>query len=71
MNDQLLDGFLQHLVETEKHVSIFLVNGVQLKGKINEFGLSCLCLCSDFGDQLVMFHAISTIQPGRYDQWRL
>lgn len=43
-------------------VSIFLMNGVQLKGKVKSFDSFTVLLVSENRSQLIYKHAISTIQ---------
>lgn len=61
--EQLLqDNFLQRLSEDEIPVSIFLVNGIKLQGKVHAFD-SDVILLKNSTTQMVFKHAISTIVP--------
>lgn len=47
-----------------KPVTVFLVNGIRLVGKLRQFDQFCLLLeGADGVSQLIFKHAISTIQP--------
>jgi len=46
-------------------VTVFLVNGFQLRGSVTGFDSFTVVLDSDGRQQLVYKHAISTIQPSR------
>ena len=59
----LQDGFLNELRKTKATVSMFLVNGIRLIGKIEGFDRHVVLL-SNGTQQLVYKHAISTIVPG-------
>ena len=55
--------FLSRIVDSGTPITIFLVNGVKLRGSITEFdNVTCL-LKRDGVTQLVYRHAISTIMP--------
>ena len=60
-------GFLAPLVEQATPVTIFLVNGVKLQGRIKAGLRDVLILQTDTNPpQLVYKHAISTIMPSIY-----
>ncbi|TMM49927.1 RNA chaperone Hfq [Qipengyuania marisflavi] len=59
----LQDVFLSRVREVEAPVTMFLVNGVMLQGKIASYDLFCMLLERDGYVQLAYKHAISTIQP--------
>lgn len=66
-NIEKLTKFIDKLVENDTPVTVFLINGVKLQGKIaachstdNKF---MLLLEREGHGQLVMGHAISTISP--------
>ena len=50
---------------TGVQVTMFLVNGVMLQGRIASFDLFCMLLERDGYVQLAYKHAVSTIQPDR------
>lgn len=59
----LQDEFLNELRKTKSTVSMFLVNGIRLVGKIEGFDRHVVLLANGT-QQLVYKHAISTIVPG-------
>ena len=59
----LQDVFLSRVKESEAQVTMFLVNGVMLQGKIAAYDLFCMMLERDGYVQLAYKHAVSTIQP--------
>lgn len=59
----LQDVFLSRIREAEAQVTMFLVNGVMLQGKIAAYDLFCMLLERDGYVQLAYKHAVSTIQP--------
>jgi host factor-I protein len=60
---QLQDVFLSRVAESEVQVTMFLVNGVMLQGRIAAYDLFCMLLERDGAVQLAYKHAVSTIQP--------
>ena len=63
--NNLQDIFLNNARKDKIHVSIFLVNGVQLKGYVKGFDSFTVVLDSEGRQQLIYKHAISTISPAR------
>lgn len=61
-NQNLQDSFLNALRKEKIPVTMFLINGVRLKGTIKGFD-TFVVLLRDVNDQLVYKHAISTIVP--------
>ncbi|WP_375290221.1 RNA chaperone Hfq [Qipengyuania sp.] len=59
----LQDVFLGRVSEVEAQVTMFLVNGVMLQGKIAAYDLFCMLLEREGYVQLAYKHAVSTIQP--------
>ena len=59
----LQDVFLTRVKQAEAQVTMFLVNGVMLQGKIAAYDLFCMLLERDGYVQLAYKHAVSTIQP--------
>jgi host factor-I protein len=59
----LQDVFLSRVKEAEAQVTMFLVNGVMLQGRIAAYDLFCTLLERDGFVQLAYKHAVSTIQP--------
>jgi host factor-I protein len=60
---QLQDVFLGRVSEAGVQVTMFLVNGVMLQGRIAAYDLFCMLLERDGAVQLAYKHAVSTIQP--------
>ncbi len=59
----LQDIFLTAVRETGVQVTMFLVNGVMLQGRVAAFDLFCMLLEREGYVQLAYKHAVSTIQP--------
>src|SRR6476469_8495652 len=59
----LQDIFLTRVRDTAVQVTMFLVNGVMLQGRIAAFDLFCMLLEREGFVQLAYKHAVSTIQP--------
>lgn len=60
---QLQDVFLSRVSEAGVEVTMFLVNGVMLQGRIAAYDLFCMLLERDGAVQLAYKHAVSTVQP--------
>ncbi len=60
----LQDNFLNALRKDHTPVSIFLVNGIKLQGKIDAFDQYVIMLKNTV-NQMVYKHAISTIVPSK------
>lgn len=61
----LQDTFLNQMRKDNVPVTIFLVNGYQLKGTVKGFDNFTLILEAEGKQQLVYKHAISTVAPFR------
>ena len=59
----LQDVFLTSVRSAEVQVTMFLVNGVMLQGRVAAFDLFCMLLEREGYVQLAYKHAVSTIQP--------
>jgi host factor-I protein len=59
------DPFLAYLVSNKISVTVFLVNGVQIRGKVLQSDNFTIALESEGKQQLVFKHAISTIVPAK------
>lgn len=59
----LQDVFLSSVRNAGVQVTMFLVNGVMLQGRVAAFDLFCMLLERDGYVQLAYKHAISTVQP--------
>lgn len=62
-NINLQDVFLNKVRKENISITIFLVNGYQLKGYVKGFDNYTIVLESDAKQQLIYKHAISTIAP--------
>ena len=60
----LQDPFLNALRKDKTPVSVYLVNGIKLQGKIDSFD-QFVVLLSNSVNQMVYKHAISTVVPSR------
>ena len=63
---QLQDVFLSRVSEAGVQVTMFLVNGVMLQGRIAAYDLFCMLLEREGYVQLAYKHAVSTIQPASH-----
>jgi len=59
----LQDSFLNQVRKDNIPVTIYLINGFQLKGHVRGFDNFTVVLDSDGRQQLVYKHAVSTISP--------
>ncbi len=59
----LQDVFLSSVRNAEVQVTMFLVNGVMLQGRVAAYDLFCMLLEREGYVQLAYKHAVSTIQP--------
>ena len=59
------DLFLARARRSKVHVTMFLMNGYQLRGTIAGFDQFVVVLVSDGKQQVIYKHAISTIAPER------
>ena len=59
------DLFLSRARRSKVHVTMFLMNGYQLRGTIAGFDQFVVVLVSDGKQQVIYKHAISTIAPER------
>jgi len=62
-NINLQDVFLNQVRKESTMITIFLVNGFQLKGIVKGFDNYTIVLDSDGRQQLIYKHAVSTICP--------
>jgi len=63
-NQNLQETFLNTLRKEHTPVSIFLVNGIKLQGRIDSFDQYVIMLKNTMV-QMVYKHAVSTIVPGK------
>lgn len=64
-NINLQDIFLNKVRKENKEVSIYLINGYQIKGTIKGFDNYVIIMESGEKQQLIYKHAISTIIPSK------
>jgi host factor-I protein len=62
----LQDVFLSRVRDAEVQVTMFLVNGVMLQGRIAAYDLFCMLLEREGFVKLAYKHAVSTIQPATH-----
>ncbi len=62
-NETLQDCFLNETRREHQLVTVFLMNGFQMKGVITGFDSFVVCLVSDGRQQMIYKHAISTVVP--------
>ena len=61
----LQDVFLASVRRTETPVTVFLMNGFQMRGVITGFDSFTVVLTADGKQNLIYKHAISTVSPAR------
>jgi host factor-I protein len=61
----LQDAFLNQARRDRIPVTVFLMNGFQLKGIVRGFDSFTVVVDSDGKQQMIYKHAISTLVPGR------
>lgn len=61
--ENLQDRFLNQARKDRTAVTVFLMNGFQMRGYILSFDQFAVLLLSDNRQNLIYKHAISTIQP--------
>lgn len=59
------DSYLNQLRRERQSVTMFLINGFQMRGTVTGFDGFTVILDSDGRQQLIYKHAISTIIPSR------
>ena len=64
-NNNLQEIFLTQARRERRPVTMFLVNGFQMRGYITGFDAFVVVLSSDGKQQIIYKHAISTIVPER------
>ena len=64
-NNSLQDSFLTRARQERRGVTVFLMNGYQLRGQITGFDAFVVVLTTDGKQQVIYKHAISTIVPER------
>jgi host factor-I protein len=66
----LQDTFLKHLRDNNVEVTMFLMNGIKLLGRIRWFDSFTIQLVRGDSSQIIYKHAISTIHPAEPIQLR-
>ena len=61
----LQDSFLNRVRREKQQVTLFLMNGFQMKGRVTGFDSFVVMLESDGRQQMIFKHAISTVVPAR------
>lgn len=61
--ENLQDVFLNQIRKDKQLVTVFLMNGFQLKGIVTGFDSFVVILVSDGRQQMIYKHAISTVAP--------
>ena len=61
----LQDLFLNEARRKNVPLTVFLVNGFQMRGTVRSFDSFTVALLSEGKEQLIYKHAISTISPAR------
>ncbi|HHY06321.1 MAG TPA: RNA chaperone Hfq [Clostridia bacterium] len=61
----LQDNFLNQIRKNNIPVTIFLINGFQLKGNVKGFDNFTIILEMEGRQQLIYKHAVSTISPSK------
>ena len=64
-NVNLQDVFLNQVRKENISITVFLMNGFQLRGSVRGFDNYTIVLDSDGKQQMIYKHAISTIIPAR------
>ena len=62
--NDLQDLFLSRARRAQEPVTMFLMNGFQMRGKITGFDAFVVVLDTDGKQQIIYKHAISTVVPG-------
>mgnify|MGYP003304425908 CR=1 FL=1 len=67
MSQQMLlqEAILKEVTEEKVPVTLFLMNGFQLRGTVTGYDGSVVVLVSDGRQQMIYKHAISTLAPIR------
>lgn len=65
----LQESFLNRIRTERVPVTLFLVNGFQMRGTLRGFDNFVVLLESEGRQQMIFKHAISTVAPGRSLEW--
>lgn len=66
----LQDGFLNRVRQEKVPVTMFLMNGFQMRGVVCGFDSFVVILETDGKQQMIYKHAISTVSPSRQIELR-
>lgn len=66
----LQDGFLNRVRQEKVPVTMFLMNGFQMRGVVRGFDSFVVILETDDKQQMIYKHAISTVSPSRQIELR-
>lgn len=61
----LQDAFLNYIRREKIRVTLFLMNGFQLRGVVRSFDSFVVLIDADGRQQMIYKHAISTVAPAR------
>ena len=61
----LQDAFLNYIRREKIPVTLFLMNGFQLRGVVRSFNSFIVLIDTDGRQQMIYKHAISTVAPAR------
>lgn len=61
----LQDAFLNYIRREKVPVTLFLMNGFQLRGVVRSFDSFVVLIDADGRQQMIYKHAISTVAPAR------
>lgn len=61
--NQLQEGLLSNIQRGKQNVTVFLMNGFQLRGQVTGYDAFTLVLTTEGKQQIIYKHAISTIVP--------
>lgn len=61
MAEKPQDAFLKEMMQKGEYLTVFLINGVKLKGMLAGYDEHCIILSREESIQLVYKHAISTM----------
>jgi host factor-I protein len=64
LEDNLQDPFMSYLRKEQIPVAIFLVNGIKLQGRIEDYDDKVIVLDNSV-KQMIFKHAVSTVVPSR------
>ena len=65
MTQNLQDTFLNYIRREKIPVTLFLMNGFQLRGVVRSFDSFVVLIDADGRQQMIYKHAISTVAPAR------